>query len=248
MRSNIEILPCNEVTLIIQHQAKAFKYFLRNIVLDKLSYQVLELIASRCDVFIFSGVIRDFLTGEYEYSRDFDCVINGPLLKERTIIDYLKESTYKTNNFGGLKIKRPNLIIDVWRLQDTWGIKEMKADVNPNSLIKSAFFNFSAIVYDFKREKFIFDENFCKFLENRSMDVVYEENPNIPLCLINIYHYNHKYLFSISLRMAGWMKCHYVNGMDLESIQRKHFGRVIYPQSDIESFILEIIEKYDVQN
>lgn len=239
---------CNDVALIIQHQAKAFKYFLRNIVLDKLSYQVLEHTARRCDVFIFSGIIRDFLTGEYECSRDFDCVINGLFLKERTIIDYLKDSTYKINSFGGLKIKRPNLVIDVWRLQDTWGIKEMKADVNPNSLIKSAFFNFSAIVYDFKREKFIFDENFCKFLENRSMDVVYEENPNIPLCLVNIYHYNHKYLFSISLRMAGWIKSHYSNGMDLESIQRRHFGRVIYPQSDIESFIWEIIEKYDVQN
>lgn len=238
----------NKISFDIQHQAKSFKYFLRNIVLDQLSYEVLELIARQNDVFIFSGVIRDFLTGNYEFSRDFDCVVNGTFLKDSSIIDYLRNSTYKLNSFGGLKIKRQNLVIDIWKLQDTWGIKEMKADINPNSLIKSAFFNFSAIVYDFKREKFIYDENFCMFLLTKTMDVVYEENPNIPLCLVNIYHYNHKYMFSISLKMAGWIKRHYSDKMDLESIQILHFGRIIYPQIEVESFINEIIEKYDVQN
>lgn len=55
-------------------------------------------------------------------------------------------------------------------------------------------------------------------------------------------------MFSISLKMAGWVKRHYSDKMDLESIQIIHFGRVIYPQIEVESFINEIIEKYDVQN
>lgn len=237
----------SKIPFIIQNQAKAFKYFLRNIVLDDFSYQILSLVSEQGDVFIFSGVIRDFFTGDYECTRDFDCVVDGTFLRDSSIIDYLRNSKYQLNSFGGLKIRRPNLVIDIWRLQDTWGIKEMNADVNPNSLIKSAFFNFSSIVYDFKREKFIYDENFCKFLSTRTMDVVYEENPNIPLCLVNIFHYNYKYLFSISLKMAGWVKKHYKPLIDLESIQVKHFGKVLYSQDEIDSFLIEIIEKYDVQ-
>lgn len=74
MRRMMLMYYLNKISFDIQHQAKSFKYFLRNIVLDQLSYEVLELIARQNDVFIFSGVIRDFLTGNYEFSRDFDCV------------------------------------------------------------------------------------------------------------------------------------------------------------------------------
>lgn len=135
---------------IINSQAKAFKFFLKNIVLDEVTYDALELLANHNDVFIFSGIIRDFLTGNFESVRDFDCVIKGLPMRNVDFFDYLRDSVnYKLNSFGGLKIKRHNLVIDIWRLKDTWGIKEMKAKLNPNSLIDSAFFNFSAIVYDF---------------------------------------------------------------------------------------------------
>lgn len=236
-----------QIADVINSQAKAFKFFLQSVVLDKVTFHAVKLLASQNEVFIFSGIIRDFLTGDIESVRDFDCVIKNMSMSNINV-GYLRESDYKLNSFGGLKIKRRNLVIDIWRLKDTWGIREMKAKLNPNSLIASAFFNFSAIVYDFNKEKFIFDKNFCIFLATKTMDVVYGKNPNIPLCLVNIYHYNRKYLFAISLKMAGWVKAHYHHGMNFIPVQMKHFGAVLYKQDDIESFLTEIIEKYDVQN
>lgn len=239
-----------DVTAVINSQAKSFKYFLKSIVLDNATWNILQELSDDGDVFIFSGIIRDFLSGQFYGIRDFDCVIgNKKTHLKKNVIEYICSSKkYKINSFGGMKIQRENLTIDVWFLEDTWGVRQKKIKPSPNALIDTAFFNFSAIVYDFNAEKFIYGDHFCRFLKYKMMDVVYGDNPNIPLCMVNIMRYWDLYRYSIGVNLISWIKSNFDENMNLEQVQKKHFGQVLYPQESVKSFLKKIINTYYVQN
>lgn len=232
-----------DITSQINAQADAFYYFVKKFVLDEISWDLLELLAQKDHVYILSGIIRDFLTGEFDGARDFDCVLSKGSYKDDSVIKFLKKSEHVVNSFGGLKILRENEVIDIWRLKDTWGIKQQKLEASPNSLINTVFFNFSAITYDLNKRKFIFNDEFCRFLETRTMDIVYPENPNIPLCLVNVLYYHQKYGYNISTKLARWIKYYYYRGMDLEPIQKTHFGQIYYTNEYIEDFFHHITNR-----
>lgn len=241
----------NDIAEIINSQAKSFKFFLKSIVLDKETWNVLQEISKEEDVFIFSGIIRDFLSGEFDGVRDFDCVLKKKETAHRiAIVKYMRSSqSYRINSFGGMKIQRDrNLLIDVWYLEDTWGVKNKGIKPSPNALIETAFFNFSAIVYDFSAEKFIYSDHFCRFLKYKMMDVVYGENPNIPLCMVNIMRYWDLYRFSISLNLISWIKDHYNDRLNLEKVQRMHYGKVLYSEEKIKLFLKYLIRVNDAQD
>lgn len=224
-------------------QENAFYYFIKTFVLDDESWKLLNALASHEQVYVLSGIIRDFLTGEYEGVRDFDCVLVHGNIKDVDIIQFLRKSERKVNSFGGIKIKRPGEVIDIWRMADTWGIKKQKIAPSTTALLDSVFFNFSAILYDFNNKKFIFNERFCQFLRTRTMDIVYPENPNIPLCLVNVIYYHLRYGYNVSLKLAKWIKQHYSKGDDLEEVQIKHFGHLLFANDYIEDFFHQITKK-----
>lgn len=224
-------------------QENAFYYFIKSFVLDDESWKLLNALASHEQVYVLSGIIRDFLTGEYEGVRDFDCVLVHGNIKDVDIIQFLRKSERKVNSFGGIKIKRPGEVIDIWRMADTWGIKKQNIAPSTTALLDSVFFNFSAILYDFNNKKFIFNERFCQFLRTKTMDIVYPENPNIPLCLVNVLYYHLRYGYNVSLKLAKWIKQHYTKGDDLEEVQIKHFGYLLFANDYIEDFFHQITNK-----
>lgn len=224
-------------------QENAFYYFIKTFVLDDESWKLLNALASHEQVYVLSGIIRDFLTGEYEGVRDFDCVLVHGNIKDVDIIQFLRKSERKVNSFGGIKIKRPGEVIDIWRMADTWGIKKQNIAPSTTALLDSVFFNFSAILYDFNNKKFIFNERFCQFMRTRTMDIVYPENPNIPLCLVNVIYYHLRYGYNVSLKLAKWIKQHYSKGDDLEEVQIKHFGHLLFANDYIEDFFHQITKK-----
>lgn len=227
----------------IKAQENAFYYFIKTFVLDAESWELLNVMASHEQVYVLSGIIRDFLTGEYGGARDFDCVLVHGNIKNVEVIQFLRKSECKVNSFGGIKIKRPGEVIDIWRIADTWGIKNQHLAPSVTSLLDSVFFNFSAIVYDFNNRKFIFNESFCQFLRTRTMDIVYPKNPNIPLCLVNVLYYHLRYGYNVSLKLAKWIKQYYSKGDDLEKIQIKHFGYLLFTNDYIEDFFHQITNK-----
>lgn len=227
----------------IKAQENAFYYFIKTFVLDAESWELLNVMASHELVYVLSGIIRDFLTGEYGGARDFDCVLVHGNIKNVEVIQFLRKSECKVNSFGGIKIKRPGEVIDIWRIADTWGIKNQHLAPSVTSLLDSVFFNFSAIVYDFNNRKFIFNESFCQFLRTRTMDIVYPKNPNIPLCLVNVLYYHLRYGYNVSLKLAKWIKQYYSKGDDLEKIQIKHFGYLLFTNDYIEDFFHQITNK-----
>ena len=227
-------------------QEPAFYYFVKTFILDEDSWKALEVLTNHDQVYVLSGVIRDFLTGEYNGARDFDIVLQHGNFKDYDILRFLRKSERSKNSFGGVKIKHYNEVVDIWRMADTWGLKRQNLKLTPESLINTVFFNFSAIVYDLNNRKFIFDDRFCRFLQTKTMDIVYPDNPNIPLCLVNIHHYWERYSYRVSERMARWIKAHYNEKYDLEAVQQRHFGTVLYSNEIIKNNICHIINKINM--
>lgn len=237
----------------ISKQNKSFKIYLKDFLLDSDSWNLLTFISEQTNVYIFSGVIRNFLLGYLE-NRDIDIVIDD--IDNISIPrKYLNKIDYKRNSFGGYKLKVGKIVVDVWGLNNTWGIRKLNLNNTPYSLIRTAFFNFSSIVYDFNNERFIYDKSFLEFFKApHAMDIRYEENPNIPLCIINTFYYSLKYSFPIKYRLCKWVVDHYNININFEIVQLNHFKRIIFTNDDISELIkvcsdsLSILRKSRINN
>lgn len=219
----------------IDVKAKSFKSYLDKMFGNEdLAY--LDLLSQEVDVFIFSGVIRDFLLDIPIKPRDFDFTYRGTL-KNKWKIFVLKNFDWVQNSFGGYKLCKDDISCDVWDIDNTFGIGDARSKKKPNDLLDSVFFNFSSIVFDYSSEKFIFDERFTDFMNRRTLEIVNEENPNVPLCFLNIFHYVKTYQFSVGDSVKTWAKQHYHDDLKFTDIQIKHFKRLLYDNTEITHFI-----------
>ena len=222
----------------IEAQSQAFRdSFVRHYVNSGIIADLDEMAKSRQKVYIFSGVIRDFFLNIDDVSRDVDIVLSGKSL-DNVLVDGMKV----INRFGGVKVQKNGLTIDVWCLPRTWGIRKKKVHSTPDELIMTSFFNFSSILYDYRNQKFVVGDAFLDFMNNRMLDYVYENNPYPDLCVVNTLYYSQKLNCGISDRLKSWIR-QYENGTlfhEYEEVQMKHFGRVLYDNQTIEEFVKSI--------
>lgn len=226
----------------IDHQAKSFKLFIDKFILSPEARRAIDEISKHSSVYIFSGIIRDFLTGVIDTVRDCDIVINrSPEFKIPVAL--LRKARYKRNQFGGLKIMSDDMSLDVWFLEDTWGIVKEGDIPEVGSLLNRTFFNFSSIVFDYTNEKFVYTDKFISFLKTNTMEVVYPQNPNDELCIVNTFYFSDKCSIAIGRSLKQWISSHYDEDMDFESVQTRHFQKIIYSNDIIKKRIMEIIDK-----
>lgn len=222
----------------IESQSQAFRDAFEHHYVDSgIVADLNKMAKSRKRVYIFSGVIRDFFLNIDEVSRDVDIVISG-----NTLGNVLTDGLKFINQFGGAKVQKNGLTIDVWCLPATWGIRRKKARPTPEELILTSFFNFSSIVYDYKNNQFIVGDAFLDFMNSHTLDYVYPDNPYPDLCVVNTIYYSQKMNCDISERLKHWIRQHEMGTMfhDYEGIQRKHFGRVLYDNQMVKNFIKSI--------
>lgn len=226
-----------EIAKGIKEQAKSFKLYLKDFVLDGYSWNIIEEVAATTKVYIFSGVIRNFFLG-YWQNRDLDIVVEN-INNIKLSKNILRNAIIKKNKFGGFKIELDKLVIDVWDIKKTWGLVQEKKNPVPEELIKTVFFNFSAIVYDFNDAKFIFDNEFCDFLHTKMLKVIYPLNLDIALCIVNTMYYCQKYEFNISIQLCEWIISNesFANESDYISAQKRHFGEVKFSINEISYFL-----------
>jgi len=220
----------------IKNSSKDFKNYLYS-KLDDEAKELLQFLSSRTDVYIFSGIIRDYFLNNNSL-RDLDVVL-GEDIDFELICNYIfPKIIVKKNSFGGYKIVVNGFRIDVWTINRTWGILIGKTNASKHGLINSAFFNFSAILYDFKNEEFYCNEIFPYFLNSKVIDIVYEKNPNIPLCIVNSLYYKNKLSMTLSTRLKRWIKTNFSSEYDFNKIQLNHFGEIIYSDKELFDFLI----------
>ena len=185
-------------------------------------------------MYVFGGVIRNFLLG-YPFHRDIDFVVYAKG-KITLPIELLHGIDITRNKFGGVKLTLPHLTIDVWGLDRTWGVLQVGGNPTPNTLIRTVFFNFSAIVFDYKKQNFIYSDDFLKFYKSKTMDLVYERNPYPTACVVNACYYALEYNFSIGKRLRTWIS-RQAMGDDVESQQVRRYGEVKFKEPVVNAFV-----------
>lgn len=199
----------------------------------------LQNISRVADIYIFSGVIRNFFINPKFKIRDLDLVFKTDnITAVRNIVNLFN---FSLNSFGGFKIKINNLSIDFWNIEDTWAFnKKSVFTVLHKELVlpESSFFNFSSIVFDLKQKEFIVSESFVDFLKRKEIDLVLEENPYPVLCIVNTIYYSNTYQLKISKRLRRYFISNFKNyhPNDFEQAQLKHFKQVIYPYGMLNTY------------
>ena len=216
--------------------------FLHQVIKDEEAFcRLIEIISGKTNIYIFSGIIRDYFL-DVPSCRDLDFVI-----EDNKKVDIFKEATdlglkIGVNSYNGMKIMLKTFSVDIWALKDTYTIKKRKLELSPQSLIKTSFFNFQSIVYDYNKEEFIYGKEFEDFYNSRVMTVINKDNPNIPLCIVNTIHYADKYSFGIDYKLCKWIADHYSDKYHYRGVQLHHFGEIKYNDETIRNFYDRCLE------
>src|SRR5574344_848292 len=170
-----------KTAIIIGLLKHSFKRYLNKKVKKNHDDILLEELASITDVYILSGVIRNFFLDKNQ-NRDLDIVVGkltGDCIKIFEYSHYFKG--IERNKFGGVKILMEYMTIDMWQISHTRGLVEKKQEALPENLINT----------------FLFNDAFCRFFCTGLMDVVYKNNPWKEACIISALYYRDRYRLGI---------------------------------------------------
>lgn len=222
----------SEIKELIESREIPFYHFLEEVI-DTNVFNFIELMSQKTNVYLFSGIIRNYFL-KNSIIRDVDIVIES----DDKIQSLIKKYEYRINSFGGYKVMINDMEIDIWRMDKTWAINYHQTILNfdlDKYIPNTAFFNFSAIIYSINKKEFIYTKHFLRFLRDKKMDVVYIPNANYHLCVVNSFYYSDKYNLKFSKHLSEIIKkIHSRIDKDYSSVQKKHFGEILYKNLEIE--------------
>ncbi len=225
----------SDIELIVNESNRSFVDYLES-NFDKKVIDLLKGLSEKTNVYIFSGVIRNYFLRIKE-NRDLDLVLENEIELQELLSDY----KISINSFGGYKIDIENLNIDLWFMNNTWSVKNHQLTLNfqlDKYIPQTAFFNFSAVMFLYKTKEFIYTKHFLRFLRDKKIEMVYAPNPNNALCIVNTFYYSDKFKMKIGDKLKEHIKR--ISTTNLEQtidVQRKHFGRVIYSIDELKKQI-----------
>ena len=130
------------------------------------------------DVFIFGGALRDIsLLGAPSFRSDVDTVVQ--VHDREAFADILVRQHAVQNKFGGYRVRFGRWNFDVWEISRTWAFSEGIVEASsPLSLLQTTFFNWDAILYDWRLGSLHHSQNYFSDLSQRYLELVLEDNPN----------------------------------------------------------------------
>ncbi len=229
------------MALDLNKNSKTFKEYFHTIINSRVESFIKELEVDHI-TYLFSGILRNYFLNVYELPRDLDIVISkkGNLSNLKTLLN--RYGNYTLNAFGGFKINIRDVVIDIWYIEDTWAIRNnlVKVESEPieKVVLRSTFFNFSSILYEFKNDIFIYDQIFEDFYNTKTIEIVLKDNLSELLCLINIVYYAEKYKLNLSENVKEYFLKGFVRytNENYNEIQLKHFKCIKYDYSLLKSF------------
>lgn len=228
-----------------------FSEFLYNhIFTSDEEVKLINKLLGETDLFIFGGIIKDFLMAIKEKKRfseitykDIDLVATN---LQNEVKDFLTDYSIRVNVFGGFKLKVNNKDYDLWELENTWAIKEypqFNFDLE-KYLPKTSFFNCTAILYSIKKNEFIFDkQNYEQFYVKNELDIVFESNPYPALCIVKTYDYYCQHEIQIAKDLRDFvLKKYRIEEDKLEQIQKDYYGEIKYAKKDLDLFYMSLLK------
>jgi hypothetical protein len=215
----------SDIESIVTSQNELFWDFLEKTLANDV-FDFLNSLRQQTEVYLFSGVIRNYFLKNYSI-RDLDLVIKS----ESNLQELFSKYEHRRNSFGGYKFSIGDLEIDLWSIDKTWAFKNHQMILGfelDKYMPLTAFFNFSSIIYSTNEKKFIYSKYFLTFLRDREIDVVYEPNANYQLCVVNSFYYADRYKLKISDNLKKLIiRLYHREPKDYQEIQKKHFGQIL---------------------
>lgn len=228
----------SDIEQIVNESNDSFVTYLKS-NFDKRVIDLLNNLSLETNVYIFSGVIRNFFLKVNE-NRDLDVVLENEINLHELLSDY----KISMNSFGGYKIEFNNLNIDLWFLHNTWSVKNHQLTMNfqlDKYIPQTAFFNFSAVMFSYNRKEFFYTIHFLRFLRDKKLEMVYAPNPNNALCIVNTFYYSDKFKMKIGDKLKSHIKRISITYLEQTiDVQKKHFGKVIYTINDLKTNIEQL--------
>ncbi|MHB8336110.1 MAG: hypothetical protein ACYDEE_01685 [Ignavibacteriaceae bacterium] len=202
------------------------------------------------DILVFGGVIREFVLNNLKQidHRDVDLVVVN--LNEE-IETYLNPYLIRKNSFGGFKLKVNAKDIDLWKLGETWGIRN-KAPLFTDAtefLPETSFFNLNAVAFSISNNKLHYSEGFENFVNTRILDIEFTPNPLPSLCLLKTFEYTKKYKLDIAPKLVKYLVTNFNEKKtnEISNQQVKHYGNILYSQKEILEFYDKLKKKNSEQ-
>ncbi|MDL0345535.1 hypothetical protein QQO70_01220, partial [Clostridioides difficile] len=119
---------------------------------------------------------------------------------------------------------------DIWEIENTWAFKENKVQINfgdyEKKLQDTVFLNIDSIVYNLNTQDY-YNKKYENAMENKSLDVVLEENPYIELNLLRAILFKKKYNMDFSDKLSRILSDFVDNNNNylklMEEVQIKHY-------------------------
>jgi hypothetical protein len=221
----------------IQNSAEDFYNHLNKLLPSRV-LELVDKLMSKTDVYLFSGIIRDYFIKSDNNFRDIDFIVDN----EIDIEAFISNLDVTKNSFGGYKIIMDSVMIDIWNIKNTWGIQNQSLLPFVDKLPGTTFFNSSSILFSLKNKQFIVGKPFLNFLKEKKLDIVLKENPEPALCIVKSFYYSRKYDLKISENLIDYITMNYDLYVDrFESIQEKHFKKIIYTKKELLQYIAPYI-------
>ena len=208
---------------------------------SKKTVDFYERLISIADCYVFGGFIVDFLQSKRNH-RDIDIVVDS----FNPMIDSLMDEFEGTrNSFGGYKLTIGEVQIDIWEVKNTWAIRKMNyMEFDLFSILPStSFFNSTAIIYSIRTKSLAYKNSFIKYINNGTLDILFEDNPYPELCIIKSYQ-NYKKRTVLSKKLKTYITQRFNQVIDrFESTQIRHFGKIEYSTDELINFYLDISDQ-----
>lgn len=197
------------------------------------------------NVYLIGGVLREYRDNDgIDVLRDIDMIVDIP---EQPYKQFLDSYMPEVNVFGGYKICCSGLIVDIWRLEQTWAYANHKIICKDkdyvSNLVRTVFLNMDAIVYDLQRDIW-YDSGYLNALNEGVLDVVLKENPQIGLNIIRSLVIKKKYNMRMSEELCNIISGYCTKSRDavqeLYKIQLNRYKKEIISMKELEKELSSI--------
>jgi len=206
-------------------------------------HEVLERIVDRrWRAYVIGGTLRDVMLAPGSvWPRDIDVVVDGCSTEEldKTFGDLLVRRT----RFGGLHLAKSikcggisqvcyQALFDIWRLEDTWGIRTRGLQPTIENFVRTPFLNVDSVAIDLvpknSRHRHIYESGFFQSLITKTLEINFEPNPFPLVCIVRALIMAAKLEFALGRSLAQFVANYSRWGSinDLVKAQVSHYGRV----------------------
>lgn len=122
--------------------------------------------------------MRDLaLHGTAAHPADIDLVVE--IDGDQDIAEFLAPYQPRRNRFGGFRFQSERWSFDVWRVQDTWAVREGLVQANSlDDLVRTTFFDWDALLYVHRSGSVTALPDYFERLASRVVDINLPQNPN----------------------------------------------------------------------